>query len=148
MLTYGIQKRNGGDYPQIAPQKNINNQWRPITNHFQIITRRFQDSLTVGTGILTVGTSILSPFYQSRVLTFKFNILGEMRDKILKWIDPVGIDPGKNHYAATKLSHPGTGQWFLASTEYTTWCASGPSILWIHAIRKYSPIYLLICFWC
>ena len=65
------------------------------------------------------------------------NVLGEEREKILKWLDPASVDPETNHLAARKLAHPGTGEWFFESVQYQMWASTDRSLLWLSAIRKY-----------
>ncbi|EJP62974.1 ankyrin repeat-containing protein [Beauveria bassiana ARSEF 2860] len=42
-------------------------------------------------------------------------------DKILNWPTPTPIDYGSQYSDLLKVRQPGTGQWFLDSTQYQTW---------------------------
>ena len=55
---------------------------------------------------------------------------GEHR-AILRWLTKT--DPISNHRAACEKREPGTGEWFLASHEFTSWLLPGRS-LWLHGI--------------
>ncbi|KND89507.1 Ankyrin repeat domain-containing protein 50 [Tolypocladium ophioglossoides CBS 100239] len=52
--------------------------------------------------------------------------------KLEQWFSPP--DPSMNYGNATKQHHIGSGQWFLRSTEYSTWKTEPNSFLWLHGI--------------
>lgn len=52
--------------------------------------------------------------------------------KVHRWLSPP--DPSTNHNEALRQRHPGSGEWFLRSSEYSTWKAGRNSFLWLHGI--------------
>jgi len=60
-----------------------------------------------------------------------------MRQNLEKWLSPP--DPSVNYNAASE-AHPGlegTAVWFIETTAFTDWKASGP-LLWIYGKRNFS----------
>ncbi|QSZ37359.1 hypothetical protein DSL72_009457 [Monilinia vaccinii-corymbosi] len=54
------------------------------------------------------------------------------KDKFKSWLSTA--DPRTNHDSARKHFEPGTGSWFLQSTEYCSWKVSENSFLWIQGL--------------
>ena len=52
-------------------------------------------------------------------------------------------DPWKNHYAACKLHHPGTAEWFIFGNTFPEWRLSEVpgSLLWVHGKRLFIPSF-------
>ena len=46
-----------------------------------------------------------------------------------KWLSPP--DPSNNLNTAMSLRHPGSGEWFLNSTEFSTWKSKTKALLWL-----------------
>ena len=55
---------------------------------------------------------------------------------IVSWLSTIDFD--SNHLQATKLAHPGTGQWFIESETFKDWLCGIPStrFLWLYGLRK------------
>ncbi|KAK8186898.1 ankyrin repeat-containing domain protein [Phyllosticta capitalensis] len=53
-------------------------------------------------------------------------------DKLLSWL--AAPDPSKNYRESLRKRHPGSGQWFLQSSEYSDWKTRPNSFLWLHGI--------------
>ena len=52
--------------------------------------------------------------------------------EVYKWLQHT--DPSPLHHRAQKLYEPGTGNWILRSSEWTTWLQAKQRCLWIHGI--------------
>ena len=76
------------------------------------------------------GTSI-GKFHHKLVMDWANNVT----DKYKQWLTPP--DPWKNHYAACKLRHPGTAEWFIHGDTFLEWKTSEVpgSLLWVHGKR-------------
>ena len=64
-----------------------------------------------------------------------------LQKDIFGWLSPP--DPWKNHYAACKLRHPGTAEWFIYGNTFTEWRTSDvpSSLLWVHGKRLSIPSF-------
>lgn len=49
------------------------------------------------------------------------------------------VDLESNHKNALSLRAPGTGQWFLESSEFHDWLTGSNGFMWLHGIRKCRP---------
>jgi len=62
---------------------------------------------------------------------------------IRSWLSPP--DPWKSYNNGRRSRHSETGTWFLNSSTFSEWKASGPSsLLWIHAKRQFAAHRLLL----
>ena len=61
--------------------------------------------------------------------------LEEQRTKdIFRWLRAKTSDVQTNHLSAREKHEPTTGEWFIQSTEFTTWKLLPKSTLWLHGI--------------
>jgi hypothetical protein len=51
---------------------------------------------------------------------------------IIKWLK--AADPSVNYNTAIQAHHPGTGAWFLGSTQFQRWKERPSSFLWLHGL--------------
>ncbi|KAJ9245959.1 hypothetical protein DTO027B5_7240 [Paecilomyces variotii] len=54
------------------------------------------------------------------------------RQKIQSWL--AAPDASMNHEIARSKKHPGTGEWFITSTEFLSWKADASQVLWVCGI--------------
>jgi len=67
----------------------------------------------------------------------------ELLIKIRSWLAPP--DPWKNYDICRESRHSGTGAWFVNSSMFSEWKASGPSsLLWIHGKRWFTAHRLIL----
>jgi hypothetical protein len=59
----------------------------------------------------------------------------DLQENISRWLSPP--NPWTNHYAACKLRHPGTAEWFIHGDMFLEWKTSEvpASLLWVHGKR-------------
>lgn len=55
------------------------------------------------------------------------------RLRLLGWLSKA--DPSTKHNAATKKKKFGTGEWLLASDEFSNWLEAA-GFIWLHGIRE------------
>ena len=58
--------------------------------------------------------------------------LTKKRESILQRLNP--LTPLHHHKTNGKLRQPGTGDWFIESSEFQTWLATGNAKLWVYGI--------------
>lgn len=58
--------------------------------------------------------------------------IGELRERIHRWLDPP--DPSTNYNKALKARFADTGSWFTQSDTFTRWKTTPGSFLWLHGI--------------
>ncbi|KAL8838546.1 MAG: hypothetical protein Q9170_002088 [Blastenia crenularia] len=62
----------------------------------------------------------------------KSNNEDQNQEQVLAWLQP--LDFGPKHHDVFNKHHPGTGQWFLHSSEFKSWLMGGSTSLWCSGI--------------
>jgi len=69
----------------------------------------------------------------------------QLQEKIRNWLSPP--DPSANHNIARRDHLKGTASWFIESSEFKEWKATG-SLLWVHGKRAPLSHFEFIAFPC
>jgi NACHT domain len=101
--------------------------WKDIADSLDIIEKQKTLMMLAMQGDNT--RSILE--IENKVDDVQYHVQNQFHKDILQWLTKA--DPLSNHTAARSRHEPGTGEWFLLSSNYSRWMLPGRA-LWLHGI--------------